>query len=1064
MRTTFIRLPGRQTLGKWFGLIGGLLLSLGWAPQVFAADADDKAIEEVVVTGSYLKRSSENTPSPLSVVSAADIEDLGAQGMAEVINTLPWQSGSETRSATFNGASGLGQMTVNLRNLGMSSTLVLVNSKRSVATFYDGSSNAAVNIQALVPTIALERMEVVKDGASALYGSDAIAGVVNFITKKDFEGLDVQFEHSIIEKASKGDTNNAQMIFGVQGDRGGIVISAGAMSQGMVTVGDLYDRYGGSTFSSTGQPGTMIPNAGTTSTWAKAGTLATGTFEKLFTRSGTGTDADPYTYAAHTGTYAAGDLTPFKRSGKGTEESPYSYANQFPRSADGSQGFGNADPSCEAADGLDVIGGAKNYFNALCAYDFGPFFPLQGRSSTRQMFITGHYDLTDNVELYFEMGANGGEFFRYNSLNPNAVALQIPVTHPGLIEDAANRGVTPAALENKTRMIGRTVYVADTPARPLNTFSQLDRTMDRMQLGAVIDLQNGWDLDVSYTKSVFNQQRMELQDTQSAEMELAINGFGGPNCDPFKGNAANAAGSGNAAYAASGGDFGAGNCYYFNPFGNAYIKPDGTAQDDLSLVNPAELYQHLLGRVVSQSVYEQEVFDGVLTGSILDDQIGVAVGFQHRIDTGRVYYDSTMNSGNLDFVYGATDWNGKLSTTALFTEVAIPVGEDIDVNVAVRYEDFDEIGQDTTDPKITVLWRATDTITARASGGSSFRVGSLNQLFGKVTTVHNMTDTDKTSAYKPSITDGNPNLKPESADMWNIGVSWIPEGVLEGLQVDLDYYDYEYEDILSRESYLSIVAGDVRAINVARCGEAGLALDKDGKKTTFCKADATINMTVTEAVKAGVGNRDQVLRTGTGKILRVLPNFVNQNSAETSGLDLQASYSFDNRYGAFRATVAAAWVNEFIVAGQKDAVGMYNVRNPVMPRRALPEYKVNASLNWSYENHRAYAVLRWIDGYEATLEEEAASEFWSNTVGLALGADAKARYLAAENVSSWTTVDANYTYELPEMGPVSSSSITIGAKNLFDRDAPWVPNNTTYDPVTHDFRGRVWYVRMSASM
>jgi iron complex outermembrane receptor protein len=973
------------------------VLALGNATVAVA----EEAIEEVVVTGSYLKRSSENTPSPLSVVSAADIEDIGAQGMAEVINTLPWQSGSETRSATFNGAAGLGQMTVNLRNLGMSSTLVLVNGKRSVATFYDGSSNAAVDIQALVPTIALERMEVVKDGASALYGSDAIAGVVNFITKKDFEGLDVQFEHSLIEKASKGDTNNAQMIFGVQGDRGGIVVSAGAMSQGMVTVGDLYNRYGGSTFSSTGQPGTFIrlkdANGDTLpAVWAADGTLADGT------------------------AYSAGDEV----------------AGGFPRDPEGNS-YGNADPSCEAADGLDVIGGAKNYFNALCAYDFGPYFPLQGRSSTRQMFMTGHYDLTDNVELYFEMGANGGEFFRYNSLNPNAVALKIPTHHLGLIEDAANRGIVPMELENKTRMIGRTVYDAGTAERPLNTFSQLDRTMDRMQLGAVIDLQNGWDLDVSYTKSVFNQQRMELQDTQSAEMELAINGFGGPNCDPFNGTA----GSGNAAYAASGGDFGAGNCYYFNPFGNSYIKPDGTAQDDLTLVNPAELYEHLLGRVVVQSVYEQEVFDAVATGSIFDDQIGLAFGLQHRIDTGRVYYDSTMNSGNLDFVYGATDWDGKLSTTALFTEIAVPVGDDIDVNIAVRYEDFDEIGQDTTDPKITVLWRATDTITARASGGSSFRVGSLNQLFGKVTTVHNMTDTDGTSAYKPSVTDGNSNLKPESADMWNVGVSWIPEGALEGFQLDLDYYNYEYEDILSRESYLSIVANDNADLNAAVAG----------------------GQTLNAAIAAGVGNRDQVLRTGTGKILRVLPNFVNQNSAETSGLDVQASYSFDNQYGAFRATVAAAWVNEFIVAGQKDAVGMYNVKNPVMPRRALPEYKINASLNWSYDNHRAYAVVRYIDGYEATLSEEPATAFWKNTVALSLGSAASARYYDA-NVDSWTTVDANYTYELPEMGPVSSSSVTIGAKNLFDEDAPWVPNNTTYDPVTHDFRGRVWYMRLSASM
>jgi iron complex outermembrane receptor protein len=993
------------------------VLALGNATVAVA----EEAIEEVVVTGSYLKRSSENTPSPLSVVTAADIEDLGAQGMAEVINTLPWQSGSETRSATFNGAAGLGQMTVNLRNLGMSSTLVLVNGKRNVATFYDGSSNAAVDIQSLVPTIALERMEVVKDGASALYGSDAIAGVVNFITKKDFEGLDVSFEHSIIEKASKGDTNNAQMIFGVQGDRGGIVLSAGAMSQGMVTVGDLYDRYGGSTHSSTGQPGTfsriMPKGVAASSTWANNGTLADGT------------------------AYLAGDTV-----------------SKFPRDPAGNT-YGNSDPSCEAADALDgTIGGARSlegtfYGNAICAYDFGPFFPLQGRSSTRQMFMTGHYDLTDKVELYFEMGSNGGDFFRYNSLNPNAQALAIPTHHLGLIEDAANRGIVPQVLENKSRLIGRTIDESGTAERPLDTYSQVDRSVDRMQLGAVIDLQDDWQLDMSYTRSVYNQQRMELQDTQSVEMELAINGFGGPNCDPFNGTR----GSGNAAYATSGGDFGAGNCYYFNPFGNSYIKPDGSAQDDLTLVNPPELYEYLLGRVTSQSTYEQDVFDAVLTGTIFDE-IGLAVGVQRREDFGRVLYDATMNSGNLDFVYGATDWDGKLTTTALFTEIAIPVGDDIDVNVAVRYEDFDEIGQDTTDPKITVLWRATDTITARASGGSSFRVGSLNQLFGKVTTVHNMTDYEESSAYKPSITDGNQNLKPESADMWNVGVSWIPEGALEGLQVDLDYYDYEYEDILSRESYLSIVAADNRALNVARCGEAGLVPGK-----IFCAADATITTSITDAIADGVGNRDQVLRTGTGKILRVLPEFVNQNTAETSGLDAQITYSFDNQYGAFRATVAAAWVNEFKVAGQKDAVGMYNVRNPVMPRRALPEYKVNASLNWSYENHRAYAVVRWIDGYEATLSEEGATRFWSQTVLKSLGAEASAKYYDPD-VESWTTVDANYTYTLPEMGPVSSSSITIGAKNLFDRDAPWVPNNTTYDPVTHDFRGRVWYMRMAASM
>ena len=93
-------------------------------------------------------------------------------------------------------------------------------------------------------------------------------------------------------------------------------------------------------------------------------------------------------------------------------------------------------------------------------------------------------------------------------------------------------------------------------------------------------------------------------------------------------------------------------------------------------------------------------------------------------------------------------------------------------------EDFDELGVETIDPKLTVLWRATDDLTVRASRGSSFRVGSIQQLFGTVTTVHNMTDYDAGSAYKPSLTVGNDSLSPETTDMWNVGFSYVAGGAL----------------------------------------------------------------------------------------------------------------------------------------------------------------------------------------------------------------------------------------------------------------------------------------------
>ena len=189
MHTTPTMNPVDGVLSKAKWLTGFILLSLGLGAQTFAASPDDEVIEEVVVTGSYLKRTAADSPSPLSVIGAAQIEDLGAADVAEVIASLPWQSGSQTRASTFQGEGADGRNSINLRNLGHGATLPLVNGKRQVPSWYNDRGNASVNVNALVPNIAIERIEIVKDGASSLYGSDAIAGVINFITKRDFDCL-----------------------------------------------------------------------------------------------------------------------------------------------------------------------------------------------------------------------------------------------------------------------------------------------------------------------------------------------------------------------------------------------------------------------------------------------------------------------------------------------------------------------------------------------------------------------------------------------------------------------------------------------------------------------------------------------------------------------------------------------------------------------------------------------------------------------------------------------------------------------------------------------------------
>ena len=107
----------------------------------FAASSD-AVIEEIIVTGSYLKRDASNSPSPLSVITSADIEDLGASDIAEVIQAMPWSSGSQTRASTFQGEGANGQNTINLRNLGHGATLPLVNGKRAVSTWYRAPSTS----------------------------------------------------------------------------------------------------------------------------------------------------------------------------------------------------------------------------------------------------------------------------------------------------------------------------------------------------------------------------------------------------------------------------------------------------------------------------------------------------------------------------------------------------------------------------------------------------------------------------------------------------------------------------------------------------------------------------------------------------------------------------------------------------------------------------------------------------------------------------------------------------------------------------------------------------------
>jgi outer membrane receptor protein involved in Fe transport len=171
-------------------MIGGAALAALSAAPAFAADdpAPNTTVTEVVVTGSRIPHPNLTSVSPLTTVGSQDVKLQGVQNLEDLVNSLPQAFASEGVMLS-NGSTGTA--TVNLRNLGDKRTLVLIDGKR----VQPGDTAAITPDLNFIPAALVDRVDIVTGGASAVYGSDAVAGVVNFIMKKDFEGLriDVQY-------------------------------------------------------------------------------------------------------------------------------------------------------------------------------------------------------------------------------------------------------------------------------------------------------------------------------------------------------------------------------------------------------------------------------------------------------------------------------------------------------------------------------------------------------------------------------------------------------------------------------------------------------------------------------------------------------------------------------------------------------------------------------------------------------------------------------------------------------------------------------------------------------
>lgn len=764
-----------------------------------AAMAQDDQIEEVTVTGSYIRRTEYEGRAPIQIVDADTISLIGAAQPADVISQLSANSGSQFYNET-NDRQGVIQF--NIRNLGLGSTLTLVNGKRAgIAAVADAGGADFVDLNQY-PLAMIERIDVLTNGASATYGSQAVAGVANIITRKGFEG----FEISGGASSAAVDTWDLSIAAGSQFEQGGFNVYATYYEQ---------DRIGRSGFP-----------------WLDSRLNGDGDQRRSSFLSGTGSP--------------------------GSNERAVLGANGEATSVAGA--IRVPDPDCEAAGG--VIGDPEILNPNTCRYNFADQVSVIAAEKRFQVFTEFDWELSDNVKYYAEanfsnnliMRDNGGQllatgkatnggvtvlpshpfnFFVEDPANP--AALQYigpdnwdPAVHCTDINSAATCQFQTATLRNIHRPLGP--EITGTSQSP-EARRELNYT--RLLNGFEVTLPNDWFLDVSYmwakASAVNNSPVAIRSDTyQQLVRDGAWNPFGTRLANPGLVSPKELADTANCFNA----DFGG--CVA----GNSQLVQDQWNQ-----------------RSVSQSTVVEQVVDVVASGELFEfagSQLYGAIGGQFRDVSYRSFPDSLSSAGEdgSQGISGAVI--GGQDVMAVFAEVVAPLGDFGEVQFAIRNEDYGD-GVSTTDPKLSFELGLTESIAARASWGTSFQAPTVRQT--GLSTSSAFID-DPASATGPGgsfvctdvgqtnniavIVQGADGLTPQEAENFNLGLVW--QG--DALRASVDYFYFDYTDLIAPEA-------GVQAIVNAQCpnGNDGSPIVEDPR--VLRDATAQVRQVSSEFVNIG---------------------------------------------------------------------------------------------------------------------------------------------------------------------------------------------------------------------
>ncbi|MGH1371400.1 MAG: TonB-dependent receptor domain-containing protein [Cellvibrionaceae bacterium] len=898
--------------------------------QVGETNLRTNGIEEIVVTGTWTSPTRFPSANNISTWNEPTFDEFGLTSAADLIAYIPSVSGTENQSNQFDNNFSAGTSNINLRGLGVSRTLVLLNGRRTVNSALphdDGQSYVDLNS---LPINAITRVELLKDGAAATYGSDAITGVVNFITQQPKDGLTLKSQYKAIDE-SAGDWN-ISAIWGQQSDSWQWLSSLEFTRRNELTA---QDRDGIT------QSRVDIPSSG----------------KIVFGESSIG---NPGAFIPIDASTAAGGVSDAELSALAVD--------------------GNlvADPGCENFGRL--------LSNNRCSYDYLASDNLVEKETQLRWFNHLRWQYSESTEFYGELLAAHTDVPHWKtspSYTPTQevdIAYYIPSDHPALADFVTTN---PTTLSGQSAdFSGGGLYLGR--ARPAGENNGQEGTRQyqtlRLLAGVTIDHENhSNDLAVMYAR---NKAKAYTPDTHKARWQQALLGFGGASCS---GNTPEENG-----------------CEYYNPFSSALAA---SVLYNPTLENSAELQQWMIGDATQTNTSELFTADWLFQINKASG-VSLAVGAQLRHETLNIRYSDDSQLGRIDdvtqapvnnLIFFAGGENDELqqTTAALFGEARFNVTHDLELQVAVRYENYlDNIGG-SIDPKLATLWQLSDSLSLRGSVSTSFRAPSLNQTGQRSTTQEYI---GYAGTFKSTYRIGNPELDAEKARNINLGILWQTHNHFRG---SIDAWRIHLRDSIVQQSANDIVN------NVISQSESNFS--------------------------------DQVIFDNGSRLSHIITHYINGPDIRAQGIDLHLEKTWFKPSHQLKLELNAAYLHRYQVEASAlhesyDAVGRSNTGTSLQP---LPQWKGNAALKLETQNHMASLRFNYVDSY---VDE-----------GLSILANtANQAELIDSTVEHWATWDLIYRYQWQNTSLTTSLAVT----NLTDKAPPEVKDELRFESSLHNAFGR----------